>query len=140
MSEVSVRRLGLDDERDAVGLWHEVGLTRPWNDPALDFRLALRGANSFILGAHVDGELAGTAMVGHDGHRAWVYYVGVRENRRRAGVARTLMGAAEEWAREEGMTRVQLMVRGDNAAAGTFYEGLGYRRSDVVVYQRVLDA
>ena len=53
----------------AVALWHEVGLTRPWNDPAEDLRRAIAGPSSTVL-AGTDGDtLTATAMVGHDGHR-----------------------------------------------------------------------
>jgi hypothetical protein len=59
----------------AAVLWESVGLTRSWNDPRQDFLRALRGETSGVLGA-LDGDaLVGTAMVGADGHRGWVYYV-----------------------------------------------------------------
>lgn len=31
---------------EAVSLWDEVGLTRPWNDPDADCRRALQGPDS----------------------------------------------------------------------------------------------
>ena len=71
-------------DRDAViVLWTAAGLTRPWNDPVLDFERALGGPSSTILVGEADGALVATAMVGHDGHRGWVYYVAVREDARR---------------------------------------------------------
>ncbi len=36
---------------DAVGLWHEVGLTRPWNDPDADLKRAMVGPTSTVLAA-----------------------------------------------------------------------------------------
>lgn len=123
----------------AVALWHETGLTRPWNDPHADLDRALAGPSSTVL-ATLDDEhvLAGTVMVGHDGHRGWVYYLAVAPHRRRTGLGRTLMAAAEDWLRGR-VPKVQLMVRDDNATATTFYARLGYTRSDVVVLARRLD-
>lgn len=123
---------------DAVRLWHDCGLTRPWNDPADDLARPLRGPASTVLAAVEDG-LVGTAMVGHDGHRAWVYYLAVRPDRRTAGVGRALMTAGEQWARDRGIPKLQLMVRSDNAAATAFYDRLGYEPSDVQVLARWLD-
>ena len=62
---------------EAVALWTEVGLTRPWNDPDEDLDRAVTGAASTILAQLDGGELLGTVMVGVDGHRAWMYYLAV---------------------------------------------------------------
>ena len=129
-----------DDLHDAaVALWHEAGLTRPWNDPVSDLALALRGPSSGVLAA-LDGErLVGTAMLGHDGHRGWVYYLAVAEAYRRRGVARSLMAAAEEWLRERGVPALHLMVRAENTEALGFYDRLGYGTAEVVIRAKRLD-
>jgi ribosomal protein S18 acetylase RimI-like enzyme len=67
-------------------------------------------------------------MVGSDGHRGWVYYLAVAPARRRAGLGRTMMDAAEAWLRARGAPKIQLMVREDNEAALGFYEALGLER------------
>ncbi|MFN3459222.1 MAG: GNAT family N-acetyltransferase, partial [Novosphingobium sp.] len=48
------------------------------------------------------------------------------------GVGRALMTAAEDWLKAQGSPKIQLMVRGDNAAARGFYDALGYELQDVV--------
>lgn len=81
----------------AIELWHGAGLTRPWNNPRDDLLRAIQGAESTVL-ACVDGErLLGTAMVGHDGHRGWVYYLAVHDEHRASGFGRRLMRACEAW-------------------------------------------
>ena len=50
-------------------------------------------------------------MVGHDGHRGWVYYVAVDPVRRTQGHGRTIMNAAEDWLRRAGIAKLQLLVR-----------------------------
>jgi ribosomal protein S18 acetylase RimI-like enzyme len=122
----------------AVELWHEVGLTRPWNDPVEDLRLALGGPASTVL-AGIDAEvLLATAMVGHDGHRGWVYYLAVRADARGRGHGRAMMGAVEAWLRERNIPKVNVLVRGDNPGARGFYAALGYEVDDVVVVSRRL--
>ena len=87
-------------ETDAIRLWEACGLTRPWNDPSADLRRALDGPSSTVLGAvDAGGTLIGTAMVGHDGHRGWVYYVAVAPDRRGQGLGRALMEAADRGVR-----------------------------------------
>jgi ribosomal protein S18 acetylase RimI-like enzyme len=75
-------------------------------------------------------------MVGHDGHRGWVYYLAVAATVQGKGVARRLMEAAEHWCALAGIVRLNLMVRADNAHVLGFYDQLGYRRSDVAVLQK----
>lgn len=122
----------------AIELWAACGLTLPWNDARSDLELALAGPSSTVL-AHHSGEppvLDGTAMVGHDGHRAWVYYLAVAPNLQGRGLGRILMDAAERWARDQGLPKIQLMVRTDNNAVREFYAHLGYELQDVVVLGR----
>ncbi|MCA1823509.1 MAG: GNAT family N-acetyltransferase, partial [Frankia sp.] len=82
---------------DAIALWDAAGLARPWNPPAADLALAMRGPSSTVLAALEGERLLGTAMVGHDGHRGWVYYLAVAEERRREGTGTALMRACENW-------------------------------------------
>jgi ribosomal protein S18 acetylase RimI-like enzyme len=126
--------------REAVALWHEAGLTRPWNDSDADLARALAGPASDVL-AVVDGDrLLGTAMVGHDGHRGWMYYLAVGVAARRRGVGTALVRACEAWLVERDVPKLQLMVRRDNATALAFYAPLGYDLVDVTVLGRRLDA
>jgi len=125
---------------DAVtALWEEAGLTRAWNPPATDLRRALDGPMSTVLGAFLDDRLVGTVMVGHDGHRGWVYYLAVAETQRGTGLGRRLMQAAEAWLVERGAVKLQLMVRETNSAVMGFYDRLGYADADVRVLAKRLD-
>jgi ribosomal protein S18 acetylase RimI-like enzyme len=123
----------------AIALWGEVGLTRPWNDPVADLQRAADGPASAVLAGVQDGTLIATAMVGHEGHRGWVYYVAVRADKRGRGHGREIMRACENWLAGQGIPKLNLMVRGDNEAAAAFYAALGYHRDDVVVLSRRLD-
>jgi ribosomal protein S18 acetylase RimI-like enzyme len=139
---VEIRPLPVELQDAAVALWHVTGLTRPWNDPAADLDRALAGPSSTVLAA-VDvspaGALAGTVMVGHDGHRGWVYYLSVATRARRHGIGTSLVRASERWLVDRGIPKLQLMVRRDNTAATGFYTSLGYEVVDVTVLGRRLD-
>ena len=126
------------DADAVIALWEACGLTRPWNDPARDFALALENAASAVLVVREGDALAGSVMTGFDGHRGWVYYLAVSPAHRRQGLGRALMAAAEAWLRGRGAPKIQLMVREDNEAIG-FYEALGLERQKVVTLGRFLD-
>lgn len=127
------------DVEAVIALWQRCGLTRPWNDPASDIALARRNANSTVLVGRANGAILATAMVGHDGHRGWVYYVAVDPASQKQGLGRAIMAAAEQWLRAAGLPKLQLMVRRENAKAGAFYRSIGYEESDTVVYARWID-
>jgi ribosomal protein S18 acetylase RimI-like enzyme len=125
---------------DAVAaLWERCGLTRPWNDPRADIALAMRGANSTILVGRRDGQIIASVMVGHDGHRGWLYYVAVDPASRGGGCGRTIMSAAEDWLRLRGLQKVELLIRTDNDAVQRFYASLGYNVEPPIVMTRWLD-
>lgn len=128
----------LEDRDAVVALWEACGLTRPWNDASADFTAALGGATSTVLVERSGGAISGSVMVGFDGHRGWVYYLAVAPAARRIGFGRMLMAAAEDWLREQGAPKIQLMVREDNAAAAAFYEAVGLERQKVATFGRFL--
>ncbi|WP_017666602.1 GNAT family acetyltransferase [Sandarakinorhabdus sp. AAP62] len=130
--------LSVDAIPAAVSLWQAAGLTRPWNDPVADAKRALAGPSSTILAIHDGDRLLGTVMVGHDGHRGWVYYLAVADDCRRAGHGRTLMAAAMNWLRAAGVPRLNLMVRHGNDAVLGFYLAQGFRQAEVHVLQHDL--
>lgn len=127
------------DVADIVVLWQRCGLTRPWNDPAADIALARRGPNSDVLVGRDAGVIVASVMVGHEGHRGWVYYVAVDPDRQGKGYGRVLMRAAEDWLRAAGIAKLQLLVRRENAGVGAFYQSIGYEEQQLTVFSRWID-
>ncbi|WP_316175996.1 GNAT family acetyltransferase [Bradyrhizobium sp. SZCCHNRI1073] len=140
----SAPALAISDITDAdvpaiISLWQRCGLTRPWNDPAADIALARRGDSSTVLVGRSGGAIAASVMVGHDGHRGWVYYVSVDPEHRGRDHGRGIMAAAEDWLRARGIAKLMLMVRGDNTKVQEFYQALDYAVQDSVVFSKWLD-
>ena len=140
----TVPALSIADIRDAdvatvIALWQACGLTRPWNDPASDIALARRGPHSTVLIGRDADEIVATAMVGHDGHRGWVYYVATDPDRRAKGYGRAIMNAAEDWLRAAGVPKLQLLVRPENAGVAAFYQSIGFGEQQILFFSKWLD-
>ncbi len=136
---ILVRPLTDADIARVVALWRTSGLVVPHNDPVADIALCRRTGHGDILVA-LDGEsVIASVMVGHDGHRGWVYYLAVAPDRRRQGFGRRMMAAAEAWLRARGVRKLELMIRNSNQAAKGFYSRLGYGEEPVTVMARWLD-
>ncbi|HLZ03852.1 MAG TPA: GNAT family acetyltransferase [Bradyrhizobium sp.] len=127
------------DIPEVIRLWKRAGLVREWNDPSGDIALARQERNATILLGRHDGALVASVLVGHDGHRGWVYYVSVDPDHRFKNYGRDIMAAAEDWLRARGIKKLQLMVRGDNAKVHAFYQSLGYYDQQRVTFAKWLD-
>ena len=136
---IGIGPASLADKPVVVSLWHQCGLVVPHNPPEADFDFALGKAGSDILVAREAGSVVGSVLVGHDGHRGWIYYLAVQPERQQQGLGRLLVESAEAWLRERGVRKLQLMVRETNHSVIGFYEAIGYERSPVTVMQRWLD-
>jgi ribosomal protein S18 acetylase RimI-like enzyme len=120
------------DEAAVVALWHACGLTRPWNDPARDIARKRTVQPELFLVGVVDDAIVATAMIGYDGHRGWINYLGVDPAQRGRGHARALMGEAERRLVALGCPKLNLQVRASNEAALAFYRHLGYVADEAV--------
>jgi ribosomal protein S18 acetylase RimI-like enzyme len=127
------------DVAAVAALWQRCGLTRPWNDPTSDIAFARKGPNSAVLVGRETNAIVASVMVGHDGHRGWVYYVAVDPDHRQKKYGRVVMNAAENWLRERGIEKLMLLVRSDNTAVKAFYQQLGYDEQERVIYAKWLD-
>lgn len=128
------------DEEAVTAMWRACGLTVSYNDPATDFRFARGGTTSEILVARdEDGTVAATVMVGHDGHRGWLYYVAVDPARQGQGLGARIVAEGEAWLRRHGVVKVQLLVRETNTRVVSFYEKLGFETAPRVVMSKWLD-
>jgi len=135
---VRVRSVEDGDVEQIVALWGKAGLLRPWNDPRHDIAFARSNSHSTVLVATHDEAIVGTAMVGQDGHRGWIYYVACDPGMRRHGIGRRVMEAAERWLAEQGIWKIQLLIRSDNQEAEGFYGKLGYADTRSRCFQKVL--
>jgi ribosomal protein S18 acetylase RimI-like enzyme len=136
---LTVKSAVAEDEQAIVALWRACDLVASYNDPAADFHFARAGSCSDVLvGVNDTGETTGAVMVGHDGHRGWLYYVAAHPTSRSKGVGRRMVQAAEDWLRRRGVVKVQLLVRETNTKVVSFYEHLGFEVAPRVVMSRWL--
>lgn len=123
---MTIRAATHADEPSVVALWQSCGLVVSHNDPAADFRFAQAGVASAVLVGEQDAAIVGAVMVGHDGHRGWLYYLAAAPDRRGQGIGRSMVDAAERWLPARDIRKVQLMIRPANTAVARFYDRLGY--------------
>ena len=127
------------DVDEIIALWERCGLTRPHNDPGKDIAFARAGPASDVLVGRLEGRIAASVMVGHDGHRGVVYYVSADPDVQGQGLGRQVMAAAEGWLRSRGVWKLNLIIRDDNEKVRGFYQALGYETEPRILMARRLD-
>ncbi len=136
---LAIRDYGSADRATVIALWRACNLVVAGaNDPEADIDFCVGQPNSDILIGERDGVIVATAMVGHDGHRGWIYYLAVAPARQGGGVGRRMVQACEAWLKARGAPKSQLMIRETNVAVEAFYHRLGYRTIPRLVLQKVL--
>ncbi len=129
------------DDQQVIALWERCALLRPWNDPRADIALcrATPGSELLVASSGVGGSIIAAVMLGFDGHRGWLYYLAVDPRHRRQGHGVAMVRHAERRLRRGGATKVNLMIRAENAAVRDFYHAIGYLTEERVVMARRLD-
>jgi ribosomal protein S18 acetylase RimI-like enzyme len=80
--------------------------------------------SSFV--AIQDDRIVGVILSGHDGRRGFIHHMAVAEDCRRQGIAKTLLSMALSSLKEEGITKVALLVFKYNDVGNPFWESQGF--------------
>ncbi|NKB63859.1 MAG: GNAT family acetyltransferase [Gammaproteobacteria bacterium] len=133
MSNLDIQPFQQPQLKQVIELWRRCELIMPWNDPVYDIQFSLSSTDSELLVLTREEKVIGTVMVGHDGHRGWIYYLAVSPVFQRSGYGRFLMVTAENWLKDRDVPKLNLMIRGGNKKALSFYKRLGFEDDNVVV-------
>ena len=96
-------------------------------DKVIDEMLKVDG---LIYVAEQNARIVGGCIAAYDGHRGWLYSVGVLEESRRDGVGQELVRTAIDGLKARGCLKVNLQIRSDNHAVADFYKSLGFDVED----------
>ena len=100
---------------------------RPTDSPDAVTRLIARDPDALLL--VLDGEqIIGSLIVGWDGWRSHLYRLAVDPDRRRLGIGRALLDAAEQSLTAAGAGRIDAMVLESNQPARELWSRAGYTR------------
>jgi ribosomal protein S18 acetylase RimI-like enzyme len=136
---VQIRSFEEGDRAAVVDLWSEAFPDDPSHNLSSEMiDRKIRVQPELFLVAELEGAVIGTVMAGYDGVRGWLHRLAVRTSARRRGVGTELVRRAETALVALGCPKVNLQVRGSNAAVVAFYRALGYSIEDRVSLGRRL--
>jgi ribosomal protein S18 acetylase RimI-like enzyme len=138
-----IRAVTPADTEAVLALWQVVfpeygDASNPQRMPAASVARKLAFGDGLFWAAELEGRLVGTAMAGYDGHRGWLYSVGVHPDARGGGIGRSLVHEAERTLAAVGCPKVNLQVFAANADARAFWRSVGYMEDGVVSFGKRL--
>jgi GNAT superfamily N-acetyltransferase len=137
-ANVVIKSVGASERAEWEPLWkgyldfYETVLPRATYD-ATWARLQDAGEPMFVLGAYVDGNLAGIVHYLYHrscwtvGNYCYLQDLFVAQDSRKLGLGRALIEAVYEVAKKEGASRVYWLTHETNATARALYDGLADR-------------
>ena len=134
---MKIRPIEEADTDAVIALWRDVfpeynDPARPQRDPRASIARKLAFGDGLFWLLEVDGRVLGTAMAGYDGHRGWIYSIGVAPAERRHGYGRSLLAHAENTLRALGCPKINIQVLAGNETALKFWHEVGYAADPVV--------
>ena len=90
--------------------------------------------------ARADGRVVGSILCGHDGRRAGLYHVCVREEYRKHGIGKRMVEFCLQALKEEGLSKVSLVAFTNNDLGNAFWTNMGWtKREDLNQYEYTLN-
>lgn len=133
----TIRPVTLADAEPVLALWRLAfpgyeDPRKPHRDPRASLERKLAFGDGLFWLAEREGRVVGTVMAGWDGHRGWIYSLGVHPGARRTGLGRALLAHAEAALAARGCQKVNLQVVDGDAEARAFWKAAGYAEDEVV--------
>ncbi|MEN8173270.1 MAG: GNAT family N-acetyltransferase [Chloroflexota bacterium] len=139
---VELRELTIDDYDAVIDIWDKsdgVGLSDADSREGIKRFLKRNPGLSYV--ALEDSEIIGAALCGHDGRRGYIHHLAVKEENRRRGLGRSLVGRCMYALMRIGIAKCHLFVFGDNQNAIEFWNKVGWseRVELMMMSQQVAD-
>ena len=134
---MTIRKMTLDDYVAVYGLWFGtpgMGLNDV-DDSRAGIDKYLRRIPDTCFVAEEDGRVVGAVLSGHDGRRALIYHLAVREDHQNRGIGEKLLDEALRALRDEGILKVALVVLSNNEKGNAFWEMNGFADRKDLVYR-----
>jgi ribosomal protein S18 acetylase RimI-like enzyme len=123
-----IRAAEVGDVRAVLALWHHADAEPSHTDDVESLERLIAHDQGALMVAESDQQIVGTVIAGWDGWRGSIYRLVVDPSRRRAGLGRRLVRAAEQRLATGGASRLQAIVVETDAPATGFWAASGWEQ------------
>jgi ribosomal protein S18 acetylase RimI-like enzyme len=134
---MQIRKMLFSDYNSVYNLWLNtpgMGLNTVDDSEEGIKRYLLRNPETCFI-AEKDGEIIGVILSGHDGRRGLIYHMAVKISEREKGIGIMLIDCAIEALKNEGITKVYIVVFKNNEKGNAFWEKRGFKIPDESLYR-----
>ncbi len=127
----------IEDYEEAFALWNEIPMMglRSLDDSYEGIsKFLLRNPDTNFI-AQINHRTVGVILSGHDGRRAFIYHMAVKEGARRKGIGKQLVEVTLKALKNQGINKVALVSFSNNKLGNQFWESMGFSERDDLVYR-----
>lgn len=131
MDDIYIRPMLIEDYDDIYKLWtltKGMGLNN-LDDTKTGINIFLQRNPNTCFVATLHNKIIGTIISGHDGRRGYIYHTAVSENFRKKGIGQKLLTSSLAALKNEGISKVALVVFSNNNLGNLFWEKLGFKKT-----------
>ncbi|MBD3178444.1 MAG: GNAT family N-acetyltransferase [Candidatus Latescibacteria bacterium] len=136
LREIIIRDFRIKEYQSLIDMWSASGL--PFKPLGRDSRKKLESELSAeqarLLVAELEGKLAGSVLVTHDGRKGWINRLAVFPPLRRKGIAGRLIAEAQKVLEQAGIEITAALIEGENPESRNLFRKMGFREHRDIVY------
>ena len=122
-----LRPMTTADIPNALALWRGMpGITLFATDSVAGITRYLERNPNLSVVAHLDGQMVGALVAGHDGRRGYLHHAAVVKNCRLRGIGRAMVEWCLSKLTAQGLGRCHILVDVENHAGLEFWKHLGW--------------
>jgi ribosomal protein S18 acetylase RimI-like enzyme len=129
---MQIRNYIESDKAMVMSIWEKCGLLAPGSNYKRDIDRKMAFQPDLFFVGTIDGNIAGTIMVGYDGRRGWLNCLAVKPDLQKSGYGRQLVEFGISKLKDLGCAKVNIQVRQTNLGVISFYDKLGFKPDNVV--------
>ncbi|MDE6666520.1 MAG: GNAT family N-acetyltransferase [Ruminococcus sp.] len=134
---MNIRTMNISDYDNVYALWmscRNMGFNNV-DDSHDGIERFLERNPSTCFVAEQNGEIAGVIISGNDGRRGYIYHMSVAEKYRRCGIGTKLVNTCLSALKNEGISKVALLVFKYNEVGNAFWENQGFTLRNDIAYR-----
>ncbi len=132
-----IRKMTINDYNGVYSLWINtpgMGLNDIDDSKEGINKYLLRNPNTCFV-AENNNKIIGVIVAGHDGRRGVIHHTAVAQNEQRKGIGQKLLDEAMQALKDEGISKVFLVVFENNEKGNAFWEKQGFTNRTDIVYR-----
>ncbi|MDF9825566.1 ribosomal protein S18 acetylase RimI-like enzyme [Breznakia sp. PF5-3] len=134
-----IRLATIEDYSQMFALWkNTIGMgIRSLDDSKAGIQKFMKRNPKTNFVAVEDGTIIGTILCGHDGRRAYIYHMVIKEAYRQQGIAKQLVDQVIDALQKEDIYKVALVTYKTNKLGNAFWETIGFQKREDLNYRNL---